>query len=626
MYKLLVAVLVLVAAAGVCLADVEETDGEEDIPVVEGLGGEVKVVEESDVLVLTTDNFMHVVGPKTAILVEFYAPWCGHCKRLEPEYATAAQELREEGIRIAKVDATVEEELAKKYDVSGYPTLKLFKKGQFVEDYRGARTAGALVEYMRMHADPNYTPPPSEVVVLSAANFSEVLESKEVVLVDFYMPGCRHCEALEPDFEGAARDLKEEGVTLAKVNGQVEKDLFKEYDIRGYPTLIVFRKGRQFEYKGRRDQEGIVEYMKDQVKLPSREITTVLESTNNFARTDANVIGYFPEKNDMFEEYIGAANELRGKLPFFHTFDSSVANHLKLKANTVTVIMPEIYHSKYEEKAFRYTKTTGTYKEMASWISKKSVPLVGQRTKENQAFKYENRPLIVVYYDVNFSHQYIKDTQFIRNKILPVADKYRDITFAIANEEQFEDEIKSLGLEDSGENVNVGAFSAKFKYPMEPEEDFSADVLEEFVKQYKKGKVQPYLKSQPVPKRQEGPVKVLVARNFEDEVINTEKDVLVEFYAPWCGHCKNLEPVYKKLAKQLAKSNPDVVVAKMDATANDVHPGFKVDGFPTLYFVKADQKDNPIAFNGDRSLKSLKEFVIRESSSKGGNKTAKDEL
>lgn len=53
-------------------------------------------------------------------------------------------------------------------------------------------------------------------------------------------------------------------------------------------------------------------------------------------------------------------------------------------------------------------QATGTYKEMTPWISKKSVPLVGQRTKDNMAFKYENRPLVVVYYDVNFSHQYIK--------------------------------------------------------------------------------------------------------------------------------------------------------------------------------------------------------------------------
>lgn len=59
-----------------------------------------------------------------------------------PEYAEAAKQLKEEGIRIAKVDATVEEEVAKRYDISGYPTIKLFKKGKAVEDYRGARTAG----------------------------------------------------------------------------------------------------------------------------------------------------------------------------------------------------------------------------------------------------------------------------------------------------------------------------------------------------------------------------------------------------------------------------------------------------------------------------------------------------
>lgn len=120
------------------------------------------------------------------------------------------------------------------------------------------------------------------------------------------------------------------------------------------------------------------------------------------------------------------------------------------------------------------------------------------------------------------------------------------------------------------------------------------------------GKLTPYLKSQPVPRKQEGPVRVIVARSFEEEVMKTDKDVLLEFYAPWCGHCKKLEPVYKKLAKQLAKSNPNVVVAKFDATANDVHPGFKVEGFPTIFFMRASEKDNPIPFNGDRSLESLK--------------------
>lgn len=88
--------------------------------------------------------------------------------------------------------------------------------------------------------------------------------------------------------------------------------------------------------------------------------------------------------------------------------------------------------------------------------------------------------------------------------------------------------------------------------------------------------------------------------------MQTDKDVLLEFYAPWCGACKGLEPTYKKLAKQLAKSHPNVVVAKMDATANDVPPGFKVDGFPTIYFIKATDKENPVTFNGERSLKLFK--------------------
>lgn len=79
----------------------------------------------------------------------------------------------------------------------------------------------------------------------------------------------------------------------------------------------VFRNGRRFDFKGRRDLEGIIEYMKEQAKLPSMEIKSVLEMQNNMARTDATIIGYFTEMGDMFEEYIGAANELRGMVSIF---------------------------------------------------------------------------------------------------------------------------------------------------------------------------------------------------------------------------------------------------------------------------------------------------------------------
>lgn len=81
-------------------------------------------------------------------------------------------------------------------------------------------------------------------------------------------------------------------------------------------------------------------------------------------------------------------------------------------------------------------------------------------------------------------------TQFWRQKVLEVANDHRDITFAIANEQDFEDQLKDLGLDDSGEEINVGCFDDENgKYRMEPDEEFNEDSLREFVENFKEGKL-----------------------------------------------------------------------------------------------------------------------------------------
>ncbi|KAL6462893.1 hypothetical protein MHYP_G00293150 [Metynnis hypsauchen] len=574
-----------------------------------------EVKEENGVLVLNDANFDTFMEGKDTVLVEFYAPWCGHCKQFAPEYEKIAQTLKESDppIPVAKVDATKANALGSRFEVSGYPTIKILKKGKPVE-YDGDRTEKAIVERVKEVAQPDWKPPPEATLVLTKDNFDDVVDNADIILVEFYAPWCGHCKRLAPEYEKAAKELSNctPPIPLAKVDATVENDIASRFGVTGYPTLKIFRKGKDFEYNGPREKFGIVDYMSEQAGPPSKQVQA-LKQIQELLKDgdDALIVGVFSSEEDSgYEVYQEACNSLRDDYKFRHTFSSEIAKFLKASPGQVVVLQPEKFRSKFEPSSQAFSiKDSTTASELQDFFKKHTLPLVGHRKPSNDAKRYTARPLVVVYYGVDFSFDYRVATQFWRSKVLEVAKDFPEYTFAIADEEDYSDELKSLGLSESGEEVNVGILAeGGKKYAMEPEE-FDSEVLQEFVVAFKKGKLKPIIKSQPIPK-DKGPVKVVVGKTFDDIVLDTKKDVLIEFYAPWCGHCKKLEPDYLALGKKY-KNEKNLVIAKMDATANDVpHNSYQVEGFPTIYFAPSNKKQSPIKFEGgERNVESLSKFI-----------------
>ncbi|XP_028291932.1 protein disulfide-isomerase A2-like [Gouania willdenowi] len=138
-------------------------------------------------------------------------------------------------------------------------------------------------------------------------------------------------------------------------------------------------------------------------------------------------------------------------------------------------------------------------------------------------------------------------------------------------------------------------------------EDLSPDSLRQLCQEVVGGTAKPYYRSEEIPEDwDKKPVKVLVGKNFDSVTQNSSKNVFVEFYAPWCGHCKELSPIWDQLGEKYA-DHDDIIIAKMDATANEVE-AVTIDGFPTLKYFPAGGKE-VISYTGKRDLETFSKFV-----------------
>jgi len=440
----------------------------------------------------------------------------------------------------------------------------------------------------------------SDVASLTKESFPEFVKDNDLVLAEFFAPWCGHCKALAPEYEEAATTLKEKNIKLAKVDCTEEADLCQSYGVEGYPTLKVFRGPDNVSpYSGARKAPAIVSYMTKQ-SLPAVSILSK-DTLEDFKTADKVVLVAYLAADDKTSNttFTTVAEKLRDNFLFGAVNDADVA-----KAEGVTFPAVVLYKS-FDEGKTVFTETFDA-ETIEKFANTASIPLIGEVGPETYAgYMATGIPLAYIFAETE------EERTTISKALKDVAELHRGkVSFATID-------AKAFGAHAGNLNLKADKFPAfaiqdtvnNKKYPYDQELEITAETIGKFVAEFVEGKVEPSIKSEPIPETQEGPVQIVVAKNYDDIVLDDKKDVLIEFYAPWCGHCKALAPKYDILAQLYVDGGftDKVTIAKVDATLNDVPD--EIQGFPTIKLYKAGDKKNAITYSGSRSIEDLIKFV-----------------
>lgn len=423
---------------------------------------------------------------------------------------------------------------------------------------------------------------------------------------------CGHCKALAPEYAKAAQSLADAPVKLAKVDATVHDSLAKAFSIRGFPTLKFFKNGKASDYTGGRTEKDIVTWLQKKIGPAFHVVSSEADLERLQEAHEAIAVGVFSSvESDEAKVFIAAADSDDGHI-YAVTADAGVKSKLAVGDNTVVLL--KAYDDLRNDFKFEDETTT---EDVTGFVAKKSTPWV-------QVFSAENSKKI-------FSSPVTKHVLFFTNDKKdhhePTMATFREVAqefqgdFLFVNVPASESKILQyfeIAVDQLPATIlaDLGAESGMLKYPFSGEHSTAA--VRSFLGDFKAGKLAPHLKSEDVEEEDtEGDVVVVRGKSFHDIVVNNDKDVLLEFYAPWCGHCKQLAPTWEELGKKLRSQRDKVVIAKMDATANEIqHAGVSVRGFPTIYFFPGNDKSNPVRYENSRELDGFLQFLAEKGSHK----------
>nr|XP_026695695.1 protein disulfide-isomerase 2 isoform X3 [Ciona intestinalis] len=471
---------------------------------------------------------------------------------------------------------------------------------------------------------PDATPEVKEengVLILTNDNFDSVVTETKHVLVEFYAPWCVHCVELEKEWVKVADQLKTErpDIRLAKIDGSVHAAMTERMHISGYPGIIFCKDNgnRTIHYTGGRQAADIVSWLKKKTGPPTVPLENA-EAVANFKKdNEVVVIGYFPDsESDGHLSFKKVADEIDDVM-FGSIHTAEAAAESDIAENTVTVF-------KQEEGKILKTATTSKDKFAITWVYNEIAPLV-QEMSEESAPKIFGGDIQI--HNLLFIPKLSQESQDHLTAFTEAAKQFKGKVLFIyidTDSEENKRVMEFFGLTDADipdyRIIKMSENMAKFKPDTK---ELTTEAIAAFTNKVVTGEVQRHLMSAEIPDDwDKNPVTVLVGKNFEQVAYDKKKKVFVEFYAPWCGHCKSLAPTWDKLGEKYS-DNADVVIAKMDSTANELSQ-FEISGFPTLKFfpeVAEGEEQKVLDYDGDRTVEAMAAFI--DSNGEKGNVATK---
>ncbi|CAI4057037.1 hypothetical protein N7582_000760 [Saccharomyces uvarum] len=454
-------------------------------------------------------------------------------------------------------------------------------------------------------------PEDSAVVKLSTDSFNEYIQSHDLVLAEFFAPWCGHCKNMAPEYVQAAEALADKNITLAQIDCTENQELCMEHNIPGFPSLKIFKNSdvnSSVDYEGPRTAQAIVQFMLKQ----SQPAVTVVDDLPAFLANETFLAPIIVQSGKIAADFNATFYAIANK--HFNDYNFvSLENGKKDDAFKLAIYLP----SALEDPVVYSGKQTDIVdaEVFEKWLQVEALPYFGEI--DGSVFSQyvdSGLPLAYLFYNDD------EELEQYRPVFTELAKKNRGLlNFVSINAKKFGRHAGNLNMKEQFPLFAIHDMVQDFKYglPQLSEEAFDeltdkieleTKSIESLVKNFLKGDATPIVKSQEVFETQESSVFQLVGKNHDEIVNDPKKDVLVMYYAPWCGHCKRLAPTYLELADTYANSTSDVLIAKIDHTENDV-AGVTIEGYPTIVLYPAGKKSESVLYQGARTLDSLFDFI-----------------